>query len=398
VNGSLELRRRIVAAAREMSARGLVFSTVGNVSARWGKGMVITPTRRHPRELEPADLVHLHLNGRRLQAGAAAPSLEWRLHAAVYHARPDVGAVIHTHSPHATARSFDPAPLVIETEERTYFDLDRIEVAAPAPAGSDALASAAVWALGPRPAVLLSRHGVVGVGSDPGEALEMCCLVEHQALVAGLLQQSPRGAAAAGAAIRTCVRVPVELDRGAPIQADVFTFTGLGDDREHVALGLGRYADVAVPLVRPHSECLTGDVFGSARCDCGPQLRESIERIAAAGGYLLYLRQEGRGIGLYNKLDTYTLQENGLDTYEANRALGLPDDARDYQAAAQMLRALGATSVDLLTNNPDKVAQLRAQGISVRAVQTTSAFVTSINARYLHAKTNRHQDTRNASA
>jgi GTP cyclohydrolase II len=398
VNGSLELRRRVVAAAREMSARGLVFSTVGNVSGRWGGGMVITPTRRHPRELEPADLVHLDLDGRNLSESCVPPSLEWRLHAAIYRARPDVGAVIHTHSPHATARSFDPAPLVVETEERTYFDLDRIEVAPPAPAGSQQLSRAAVWALGSRPAVLLARHGVVGVGSDPGEALDMCCLVEHQAIITGLLKRPPRPATAACPAIRTRVRLPVELDRATSIQADVFTFTGLGDDREHVALGLGRYADVAVPLVRPHSECLTGDVFGSARCDCGPQLRESIERIAAAGGYLLYLRQEGRGIGLYSKLDAYALQENGLDTYEANRALGLPEDARDYQAAAQMLRALAATSVDLLTNNPDKVTQLRAQGITVRAVQTTSAFVTSINARYLHAKTNRHQDTRSASA
>ena len=116
------------------------------------------------------------------------------------------------------------------------------------------------------------------------------------------------------------------------------------------------------PLVRVHSECLTGDVLGSARCDCGPQLRESVERIADAGGYLLYLRQEGRGIGLYAKLDAYALQDDGLDTYEANVALGYAEDERDYTVAAQMLQALGERRVALLTNNPDKAGQLTALG------------------------------------
>ena len=92
-----------------------------------------------------------------------------------------------------------------------------------------------------------------------------------------------------------------------------------------------------MPLVRPHSECLTGDVFGSQRCDCGPQVREAVERIADVGGYLLYLRQEGRGIGLYAKLDAYELQDAGLDTFEANLALGHDEDERDYTVAAQML-------------------------------------------------------------
>ena len=113
------------------------------------------------------------------------------------------------------------------------------------------------------------------------------------------------------------------------------------------------------PLVRPHSECLTGDVFGSQRCDCGPQLREAVERIADSGGFLLYLRQEGRGIGLYAKLDAYALQDTGLDTYEANLALGHGEDERSYLVAAQMLHALGVSRVALLSNNPDKARQLR---------------------------------------
>ena len=127
-----------------------------------------------------------------------------------------------------------------------------------------------------------------------------------------------------------------------------------------------------MPLIRPHSECLTGDVFGSQRCDCGPQLREAVERIADAGGYLLYLRQEGRGIGLYSKLEAYALQDTGIDTYEANLALGHREDERSYVAAAQMLHALGVSRVALLSNNPDKARQLRSCGVTVVAQVPTA--------------------------
>ena len=140
------------------------------------------------------------------------------------------------------------------------------------------------------------------------------------------------------------------------------------------------------PLVRPHSECLTGDVLGSQRCDCGPQLREAVERIAEAGGYLLYLRQEGRGIGLYAKLDAYALQDAGLDTYQANRALGYAEDERDYTVAAQMLQALGLSRVALLSNNPDKAAQLDRLGVTVTERVPTGLHLSATNARYLAAK------------
>ncbi|GGY03841.1 GTP cyclohydrolase II [Streptomyces minutiscleroticus] len=185
---------------------------------------------------------------------------------------------------------------------------------------------------------------------------------------------------------RARVRVPLRFHDGYAVDAELVTFHGLADGREHVAVVLGDPAPGAVPLVRLHSECLTGDVFGSARCDCGPQLREAVERIAGRGGVLLYLRQEGRGIGLYNKLDAYALQDKGLDTYAANTALGLPEDARDYTAAAQMLTALGIRELDLLSNNPDKAGQLRDLGMTVRDRVPTGVFTTPHNVRYLRAK------------
>ncbi|WP_303709278.1 MULTISPECIES: GTP cyclohydrolase II [Microbacterium] len=196
------------------------------------------------------------------------------------------------------------------------------------------------------------------------------------------------------AAERTRVRVPLRFADGFATTADVVTFDGLVDGREHLLLGLGDWqaalarsaAGGEAPLVRPHSECLTGDVFGSERCDCGPQLREAVERIAAEGGFLLYLRQEGRGIGLYAKLDAYALQDAGLDTYEANVALGRGEDERDYTVAAQMLRALGVERIRLLSNNPDKAAQLDGLGIHVTERVRTEVHLSEANSRYLQAK------------
>jgi GTP cyclohydrolase II len=206
--------------------------------------------------------------------------------------------------------------------------------------------------------------------------------------------------------VRTRVRVPLAFADGYATTADVLTFEGLVDGREHLLLGLGDWRGALqrsetsgdAPLVRPHSECLTGDVFGSQRCDCGPQLREAVERIADAGGFLLYLRQEGRGIGLYAKLDAYALQDSGLDTYEANLALGRGEDERDYRAAVQMLLAIGADRVRLLSNNPDKAAQLEVHGVTVTEQVPTGVHLSPANTRYLVAKRDHTAHTLDLSA
>jgi GTP cyclohydrolase II len=194
--------------------------------------------------------------------------------------------------------------------------------------------------------------------------------------------------AAHPAAIRRRIRIPLRFGDGYSTGATVVSFTGLTDAQQHVALELGRPA-AGRPLVRLHSECLTGDVFGSQRCDCGPQLREAVERIAGHGGYVLYLRQEGRGIGLYDKLDAYALQDRGLDTYDANLALGHQADERDYTSAAQMLHALGAKRIELLSNNPDKGAQLARLGITIARQVPTALHLTGTNAAYLATKARR---------
>ncbi|HCT81143.1 MAG TPA: GTP cyclohydrolase [Micromonosporaceae bacterium] len=196
------------------------------------------------------------------------------------------------------------------------------------------------------------------------------------------------------ATVRTQVLVPLRFHDGYTTTARVISFDGLVDGREHLAFGLGDWAGSSArveppPLVRPHSECMTGDVFGSQRCDCGPQLREAVERIATVGGLLLYLRQEGRGIGLYSKLEAYALQDTGLDTYEANIALGHDEDERDYTPAAQMLRALGVDRIALLSNNPDKAEQLCRLGLAVTERVATGVHLSPANAGYLAAKARR---------
>lgn len=161
---------------------------------------------------------------------------------------------------------------------------------------------------------------------------------------------------------------------------------------EHVSLSAPPPAgeEKLAPLVRLHSECLTGDVFGSWRCDCGPQLHLALERIHAHGGTVLYLRNhEGRGIGLVNKLRAYKLQDAGADTVDANTMLGLPAEARDYTAAARILTAMNLTTVRLLTNNPDKVSKLEALGITVADVLAHEVSPRTENVDYLRTKRDR---------
>ncbi|WP_432479105.1 bifunctional 3,4-dihydroxy-2-butanone-4-phosphate synthase/GTP cyclohydrolase II [Nocardioides sp. GXQ0305] len=163
------------------------------------------------------------------------------------------------------------------------------------------------------------------------------------------------------------------------------------DDGEHVALVLGEVDGEEAVLTRVHSECLTGDVFGSRRCDCGPQLEEALERVVAEGrGIVVYLRgHEGRGIGLVAKLQAYALQDGGRDTVDANLDLGLPADARHYGAATQILRDLGVRSVRLLTNNPDKTSSLEDYGVPVRARVPLTPHPNDHNLAYLLTKRDR---------
>jgi GTP cyclohydrolase II len=188
-----------------------------------------------------------------------------------------------------------------------------------------------------------------------------------------------------GLAIAARARLPVA---GAE-NAEIVAFRAPADAAEHVALVIGA-PDGRPPLVRLHSECLTGDVLGSLKCDCGPQLHAAIDAIAASGwGILLYLRQEGRGIGLVNKLRAYALQDQGYDTVESNLRLGFAVDARDFSIAAAMLRLLGRGEVRVLTNNPAKVAGLEAAGIRVVERVPHALPPNPHNAHYLAVKRDR---------
>ena len=167
----------------------------------------------------------------------------------------------------------------------------------------------------------------------------------------------------------------------------LIAFRALDQGIEHMAILVGDPSAEPAPLVRIHSECFTGDLLGSLRCDCGPQLQGAIVRMAAEGaGAVLYLAQEGRGIGLINKLRAYTLQDRGLDTLDANRALGWQADERNFEIAAAMLRALDLPRIRLLTNNPDKMAGLLDCGIEVLERVPHEMTPNGINDGYLNTK------------
>ena len=164
-------------------------------------------------------------------------------------------------------------------------------------------------------------------------------------------------------------------------------FTGNGPQEEAVALVRGNLKGKIAPLVRVHSQCLTGDVLNSLRCDCRAQLELSLKKIGEApSGVLLYLPQEGRGIGLMNKLRAYQLQDQGMDTVEANEALGFASDAREYEFPAEILKALGARKIRLLSNNPEKVRQLEESGVTVVQRVPCQPRVSKISRKYLETK------------
>ncbi|HSM21271.1 MAG TPA: GTP cyclohydrolase II RibA, partial [Rubrivivax sp.] len=259
----------------------------------------------------------------------------------------------------------------------TSVPADPSVLGAPTAPSDDELACSAALTLCKRsrliPALLL-----VALPADAGTALA----------AAQVLQIDPADAAlaipdrAAGLRRVSDARVPL-LDEE---DCTLVLFRELDGDAEHVAIVVGQPpADAPVP-VRLHSACLTGDLLGSLRCDCGPQLQRAVARLAETGGVLLYLAQEGRGTGLANKLRAYRLQDAGLDTLQADRHLGFREDERDFAAAAAMLRALGHTRIQLLTNNPQKIAALRQSGIDVVDRLPLHGLVNAHNERYIRTK------------
>ena len=185
--------------------------------------------------------------------------------------------------------------------------------------------------------------------------------------------------------VRKMINIPI-VREGKKFVGTFISFTFDSNELEHFAIALGNWKNEPIPTVRIHSECMTGDVFGSERCDCGQQLTESIELISEAGGFVLYLRQEGRGIGLFNKFDAYGLQDKGYNTYEANKLLGFEYDLRSFTVAAEMLKALDREEIYLHSNNKDKKDQLTSNGIKVSRIINTKVYENPINKDYLLAK------------
>jgi len=243
---------------------------------------------------------------------------------------------------------------------------------------------------GPFRALPLLVHDAAAAALDLARhagLLPACVVLADDAPVAQKVHVADVAAFEDSSALFIAARAKLPVD-GAE-QAEIVAFRTAVDATEHVALIVGQQDDSS-PLVRIHSECLTGDVFGSLKCDCGPQLHHALHAMAETKwGVLLYLRQEGRGIGLINKLRAYMLQDQGFDTVDANVRLGFAADARDFSVAARMLRLLGVGQVRLLTNNPEKVSGLQSEGISVAERVPLKIAANPHNERYLATKRDR---------
>ncbi len=230
---------------------------------------------------------------------------------------------------------------------------------------------------------MMRLPGLVEMGAREGLPV-----ITIEQLVAYLEEHDPRGAE--GPQRRA---VSLRADALVPTSHGTFRFLAYKDritGTDHLAIVSGDLSSLETPLVRVHSECLTGEAFGSLKCECGPQLDAALDAIEREGGVVIYMRgHEGRGIGLINKLRAYALQEEGLDTVDANTALGLPADARDYAAAAGILADLGVSSIRLLTNNTDKVSQLRGFGLDVAEQVPLIVGVGPNNHQYLETKRDR---------
>jgi GTP cyclohydrolase II len=285
--------------------------------------------------------------------------------------------------PHASA-----ARALALTQPPTLAQLQHLAAAAPGPAERSLLGDACATAADDpalRAALALCKRArllpallLLPLPADQAGALD----------AAEVLQLDPADLAlAAPAPAGTLRRVSdAKVPLAAHEDCTLVLFREAAGGAEHVAIVVGHPpAHEPVP-VRLHSACLTGDLLGSLRCDCGPQLQRAVAHLAKTGGVLLYLAQEGRGTGLANKLRAYRLQDAGLDTLQADRHLGFREDERDFAAAAQMLRALGHTRIKLLTNNPQKIAALRAAGIEVVERLALHGPVNGHNARYIQTK------------
>lgn len=286
--------------------------------------------------------------------------------------------------------------IAISASRAAYLGLPAVPALMTAAARDTALLMPLAMAEAPDLSAVTIEQG----GTIAAAATELAKLAERlPAMTIAAPERAPAGTLAADAAdilafrshlaatVEPVSRAPVPLASG--VTATVTAFRdAIGGTVS--ALAVGPVDDGA--LVRVHSSCITGDVFGSLKCDCGAQLRLSLERIAADGGVLVYTAQEGRGIGLVNKLRAYALQEGGLDTVDANVALGFHDDERDYAAASVVLRHLGLWRARLLTNNPGKAEGLAVGGLSVSAVPLLGT-VTAHNAGYLDTKRRRSGHT-----